>query len=84
MKWGNGKACVEGQPISLAGINPWDYEWTRCAVPPVTLPHPSYLHQMHSFEIYSVLIEDREVTFAATELSANVYGFYERLDLNRP
>jgi len=67
---------VEGQPIDVDGINPWQYSWRPSKQPPIELPHPAYPNQRHRMTIYEVETGGRTVVFAAGELSANVWGFY--------
>lgn len=80
MKWGVGKVGAEGMPISIGGLNVWDNEWVRLDEEPVDLPHPGYDHQLHKMWLYRIGRDGKSVTFAAGELSANVWGFHERLE----
>ena len=68
--------AVEGQPIAVGGLDPWQLQWKRTDEPEVELPHPSYPGQMHVMGVYEISDGRRTVRFAAGELSANVYGFY--------
>ena len=77
--WAPGRVGFEGQRVVVGGINPWDFEWILLDEPIVKLPHPSYSHELHKFWLYRVEAEGREVVLAAGELSANVWGFYERV-----
>ena len=70
---------LRGEAIDVGGVNPWEHDWTKFAKAPVELPHPSYPRQLHRFWLYRVTVGQRSVTFAAGELSANVWGFYQRL-----
>lgn len=67
---------TEGRPIDVEGIDPWRHEWKRTGRPPIEMPHPSHAHQRHRMDIYEVQHAGRNVTFAAGELSANVWAFY--------
>jgi hypothetical protein len=67
---------AEGQSIHVGGINIWDHRWARKSDVPVKLPHPAHPHQQHRMFIYEVNAGGKRVTFAAGELSANVWGFY--------
>lgn len=78
--WGTGKVCAEGDRINIGEVNPWGLEWIRCDVPAVYLPHPLYRYQKHRMHIYKVVSGDLEVIFAAGELSAGVWGFYEEVE----
>ena len=78
-RWGPGKVCVEGDRVNVGGVNPWDFNWTALDEPTVELPHPAHTHQQHTYGLYRVETDGREVVFAAGELSMNVWGFYERL-----
>jgi hypothetical protein len=75
-QWKSVGIVVEGNPISIGGLNPWDFEWRRVQDEPVQLPHPSYPNQKHSMWVYEVESDGRKVRFATGELSANVWGFY--------
>jgi len=74
-EWGVAGIVAEGEPINLDGINPWGLEWRRVQDDPVMLRHPQYL-QWHRFWVYQLTSAGKVVTFAAGELSANVWGFY--------
>ena len=67
---------VEGDPISIGGVNPWSFEWHRVQDEPVELPHPAYPRQGHRMWVYEVESDGRKVRFATGELSADVWGFY--------
>jgi hypothetical protein len=68
----------EGEPIDVKGVNPWGLPWHLIDETPVMLPHRSYPHQLERFFIWEVDSETGKISFAATELSANVWGFYVR------
>ena len=78
-RWSAGKVASEGQHVIVGGINPWNHDWIRLDEPPVELPHPAHARQQHRFWLYRIDADNREIVFAAGELSANVWGFYERL-----
>jgi len=67
---------AEGQSIQVGDLNVWDHRWARKSDDPVELPHPAHPHQRHRMFIYEVSAGGKKVTFAAGELSANVWGFY--------
>jgi hypothetical protein len=67
---------AEGQRIEIDGVNPWDHSWRSLEQASLDLPHPSYPAQRHKMKIYEVESAGRKVTFAAGELSPNVWGFY--------
>jgi hypothetical protein len=75
-QWKPAGIVVEGQPIFIGGINPWDFEWHRVQDEPIQLPHPSYPNQKHAMWVYEVESSGQKVRFASGELSANVWGFY--------
>ena len=79
-RWTPGRVGFDGQRVIVGGINPWDFKWIRLDEPTIELPHPSYSHQLHPFRLYRIEVEDRDVVFAAVELSNGVWGFYERLN----
>ncbi|MBU7438834.1 hypothetical protein [Paraburkholderia fungorum] len=68
---------AEGQQISISGLNPWFFDWTRSSEPPVELPHPQYQTQRHLMRVFEIASEARTVRFAAAEVSAGVWAFYK-------
>jgi hypothetical protein len=62
--------------IRIGGINVWAEEWRPIKIAPVMLPHPAYLKQFHSYQIYEIGDAEHPIRFAASELSNNVWGFY--------
>ena len=74
--WKSAGIVVEGQPITVGGLNPWDHEWKSSGAPAIELPHPSYPNQLHRMSVYEISNGNHSVAFAAGELSANVWGFY--------
>ncbi|MGA2258841.1 MAG: hypothetical protein ABSG53_29590 [Thermoguttaceae bacterium] len=75
-EWTSCGIVIEGQPIDVAGINPWNFHWVSLKEPPVELPHPSYPNQRHKMWLYEIDNAGKKIVFAAGELSANVWGFY--------
>ena len=75
MMWKFLKACYDGED-GVFDINIFDYNWVptgRC----VEVLDPIY-NQKHTFKVYNIDIEEKQVTFAAGEFSNGVYGFYVR------
>ena len=70
-------AVAEGRPIWISGVNIWEHVWNKTGDTSLRLPHPSYPSQLHAMSVYEVTTGERRVRFAAGELSANVWGFYE-------
>jgi hypothetical protein len=68
---------AEGQQIDISGLNPWSYDWTRASAPPVELPHPHYQTQRHLMRVFEIASEVGTVRFAAAEVSAGVWAFYQ-------
>ena len=75
-KWEFVNIVIDGQPISVNDINPWDYEWFRLDEEPIKVSHPSYPNQTHKMEIYEIRTDKKTVVFAAGEFSNCVWGFY--------
>ena len=75
-RWGVVGVVVEGSPIDVGGLNPWEHRWHELDVEPIELPHPQYASQMHRMWLYEIEVNGKRVLFAAGELSANVWGFY--------
>jgi hypothetical protein len=74
--WVTAGIGFEREPLSLCGVNPWDYEWESLGAC-VQLPHPNYRTQTHNIPIWRIVVDGREIFFAAGELSNGVWGFYE-------
>jgi len=66
----------ESDGLKINGLEVWKHEWRPTGLRPVELPHPSYLHQIHRYEIYDIGDAESPVRFAAGELSNGVWGFY--------
>ena len=75
-RWKTVGAIIEGEPIMVSGVNPWNHKWQEAGGQRVRLPHPSYPDQMHEMNVFEIETGGRVVTFAAGELSASVWGFY--------
>jgi hypothetical protein len=67
---------AEGEPLLIDDVNVWGSGWKRVDQTMVSLAHPSYPNQMHEMSIYQITENGKTVTFAGTEVSANVYAFY--------
>jgi hypothetical protein len=67
---------VEGDPIAVGGVNPWQFTWHQVQDDAVELPHPAYPNQHHRMWVYEIESCGRRIRFAAGELSANFWGFY--------
>lgn len=72
--------AVEGEPIDLAGVNPWDHRWISLDEP-LELPHPTVPSEhMRFFVVYEIETAGKRVRFAATRLALSggkdVWGFY--------
>ncbi len=78
--WEEAGVTTEGAPITIKGLNPWHHDWIRLDAPQVVLPHPTYPHEQHTFDVYAMAENNTRVIFAATELSNGVYGFYTPKD----
>lgn len=67
---------VEGDEVSVSGINPWLYQWQPLR-DTIEVPHPSYPSQRHRLEVWQATTARGAVTFAAGEISSGVWCFYE-------
>jgi uncharacterized protein (TIGR02996 family) len=74
--WKSCGVAVEGEPIDVGGLNPWDHSWGLLDRLSVDLPHPTQPNQRHRMPIYEIEGEGKTVIFAAAELSGGVWGFY--------
>jgi len=75
-RWKNVHVGFEGDGVKVGGLQIWDENWRPTGETAVLLPHPSYPHQRHRFDIYEVGPQERPIRFAAGELSNGVWGFY--------
>jgi len=75
-EWTSSGIVIEGQPIDVGGINPWSFQWIPLNEPPVELPHPAHPDQHHLFWLYEIDDPVKQMIFAVTEISPNVWGFY--------
>ena len=76
MAWEYAHIGFEDDRFCLEGTEVWQAEWKRLDGQRVDLPHPSYNHQIHPFDLYEIQTEKGLVRFALSELSNGVYGFY--------
>jgi hypothetical protein len=67
-KWISCGIVIEGDPIDVDGVNPWDHQWESIEQPPFELPHPAYPRQRHKMWIYEIEDGGKKVVFAAGEL----------------
>src|SRR5260221_3705230 len=68
---------TEGDGLKIGGVDVWAGEdlWRRVKDIRLMLPHPSYLHQIHEYDVYEIGERQRPVRFATSELSnARRYG----------
>jgi hypothetical protein len=69
----------DGQAIDLGGVDPWangTKDWRPLGLR-IVVSHPAYPHQRHRADTYEISTPvGRVVTFAATELSNGVWGFF--------
>lgn len=75
--WEHRATVVEGEPVQIAGIDPWNVEWTAVPVTSVVVAHPTYSAQRHSMTVYRLSGVEPPALFAAGEFSNAVWGFYE-------
>lgn len=74
-QWVSVGVVLDGDPIDLDGVNPWTTSWTP-RNETALVRHPSYPTQVHDVGVYTIEHEGRTITFAAGELSNQVWGFY--------
>lgn len=71
--------AFKGQHIAIAGVNPWGRPWRPVDSEPLAvLPNPKANHQLEEFRVYRLGVKDREIVFAAAEISPSEYAFYLR------
>jgi hypothetical protein len=67
---------VEGQPLSIGGLDPWQYQWRRVSDATARIRDPQH-GQAYGFPVYEIGDPSNPVRFAAGEFSASVWGFYQ-------
>jgi hypothetical protein len=67
---------LEGDEVSLDGLNPWQLEWHALNEPSITVAHPSYPRERHTMDVYELRAGGKAARFAAGEFSNGVWGFY--------
>ncbi len=65
----------EGQQADVAGVNPWEVEWTATGSR-ITVAHPHYPSQRHAMPVYEVTGSVPPIRFAAGEFSNGAWGFF--------
>ena len=68
-------ASVEGDKLEISGIRVWEHRWVCRDGERAEVTDPNY-GQSYRFHVYEIVAGEREITFAAGEFSASVYGFY--------
>ena len=68
MNWKSVDTVIEGQPIDINGLNPWEHKWR-----PIEVPFGQRPFFAHVFEIGP---ESDPVRFAAGEQRTNVWVFF--------
>jgi hypothetical protein len=74
--WHAAHVGLEGDGLLLDGIDIWAANWRAEPGPPVMLPQPAYLHELHRFTVHAVDDGAHATRFAAAELSNGVWVFY--------
>lgn len=75
-EWKPVGVVAEGDALEINGSNIWSGKWVSLDAPPVRLAHPAFVGQTHAFRLYRFEDSQASFTFAAAELSPNVWGFY--------
>jgi hypothetical protein len=66
---------TEGTGVDVRRANPWDHTWIRDRTR-IRVAHPSHPEQSHLLDVYRINPDGRTITFAAGEISANVWAFF--------
>ncbi len=74
--WHDVHVGTEDDGLKIGGIEVWSQDWRPTGEPCLNLPHPSYKHQRHRYDIYEIGNAEHPIRFAAGELSNGVWGFY--------
>ena len=67
---------VEGDHVSISGVNALRSEWSPMPEPPIIVSHPQYPRERHEMFVYELQGPRGLVRFAAGEFSNGVWGFY--------
>ena len=76
MKWELAGIITEGERLKICGLNVWDFTWAKSELKRFDAPHPNYPSQRHEMSPFSISHNGKQLHFAASEVSANVYLFY--------
>ncbi|WP_112245902.1 hypothetical protein [Kribbella monticola] len=68
---------LEGAPVDIAGVNPWQAEWEPMPVGSVVVADPAHPTQQHTITVYRLSGAKPPTFFAAGEFSNAVWAFYE-------
>jgi hypothetical protein len=74
MPWFIQAVGTELEPLHLAGVDVWEYEWAKTGER-VDVSDPQYGQRL-SFEVWHIAVREKTVRFAAGEFSNGVWGFY--------
>ncbi|GAA3514733.1 hypothetical protein GCM10022234_07060 [Aeromicrobium panaciterrae] len=67
--------CWDGDEFDLDGIDPWEHVWA-CQPEQIVVAHPSYPSQRHNASVWLIQTPEREVRFAAGEMSNLAWAFF--------
>jgi hypothetical protein len=76
-EWDAVGVVAEGEQITISGLNLWSFDWTRLPEAPVELPHPQHQTQRHLMRVFEIKSGNVTLRFAAGEVSAGVWAFYQ-------
>lgn len=65
-----------GSALVVNGSDIWSGKWVSLNADPLSLEYPAYPGHVHTFELYRFEATGDSFSFAAAELSPNVWGFY--------
>jgi hypothetical protein len=77
-EWKASGVIEEGSALVVNGSDIWSGKWVSLNADPLSLEHPAYPGQVHTFQLYRFESSGNSFNFAAAELSPNVWGFYAR------
>ncbi|GAA0860315.1 hypothetical protein [Aliiglaciecola litoralis] len=66
----------EGQTKKVEGLDIWKHEWHPSESKSFKAPHPQHPSQWHLMCVYTIEANDRQVSFAASEVSNMVWSIY--------
>ncbi|MFL6106870.1 MAG: hypothetical protein ACJ72L_07885 [Marmoricola sp.] len=72
--WTYFAVVVDGEPLNLRGVNPWDHDWQATGDVVVVAP-PMLRGERYELDVCTLDTVDDTITFAAGEVSGGLWVF---------